>query len=166
MLMSLKVPSPYKASFCLNDLKTLNESYRDGFRCDGCGQGNGTVIFHCDLCSYDLCRSCGMASVGKSQCSNGHPLIRFDREDFLALSKHRPPANCSCCGTPCTPFAMVCPSCKYYMCPECYRPRVLEPCSGTAPQPQPGPAGPGFFPHPVGPFRPGPINPGPICTIK
>ena len=110
----------------LPDLQRRGTEYAGGFCCDGCSKGTSVSLFHCDLCNFDLCRACGMAAVGRSQCPIGHPLLRFTKDDLLAYDKHNCTRVCNACNKSCSgPFMMICPTCKYNMCPCCYKATVV-----------------------------------------
>ena len=118
------------ARMSLPDLQSRPGSgYAGGFSCDACSKGTSMALFHCDICNFDLCRSCGMSAIGRCQCPAGHNLIRYNRDDFVAIDKHEPMRNCSSCGKKDGyPFMMVCPSCEYRMCPVCFQDQVVCCC--------------------------------------
>jgi len=122
----------------LPDLQRRSDSsYRAGFICNACSKGTSMILYHCDICSYDLCRSCGMTAIGRNQCELGHPLVRFTKDDLLAYDKRSPSRRCVHCNKESSfPFMMMCPSCYYNVCPECYKKTVLEPKLSTPEPPR------------------------------
>ena len=102
-------------------LRAINDEYDGGYHCDAC-MSSRAQLYHCDLCSFDLCRACGVAAAEKSCCVQNHQLLRFTAEDIAAANISKPSRPCTKCkASDPFQFMMVCPGCEYYLCPKCYR---------------------------------------------
>ena len=105
--------------------------YVGGARCDLCSKRitGDDPFFHCDICSFDLCEGCmGNLSERISICGGcgNKTVIRMTADDFLSENKEQPGRLCSKCQKmKGDSFFMVCTSCKYGICANCYYVQVV-----------------------------------------
>ena len=105
--------------------------YAAGARCDTCSKSISglELIFHCDICQFDLCQNCMQKIVNKMSVCGGcgkKSVVRMIANDLRSKDKEVSRQECmKCKETHANEFAMVCKSCGYLLCSRCYHAEVV-----------------------------------------
>ena len=106
-------------------------SYSAGARCDVCGTTitDRGAVFHCDICSYDLCQKC-FDHTDKAMkcccCGSKAVMDRWTPDDFRSLNNTDPSQRCDLCQQECKDqFMIVCRVCQKKTCAACCKSKAV-----------------------------------------
>jgi len=137
----------------VDELSRATGMYSSGAKCDICSRhiNRNEVVRHCDMCNYDLCRSCWDVYVRpcSQQCPKGHCLREVMVEQLgRETPAYRTGAICNGCRRQIAPLETIrhCDPCHYDLCASCWNRIPVQPLLGgpIPPCPQPMARGPMF----------------------